>query len=223
MTRRFKQLASAGAVAALMGAAGSAQAVAANSTFYFNANCADCAVAANAAGYGVMGTLVLQNYSQGSAITAENFVSFTYSGSNLVAPYSVTPSGSDGDGTTNDFTFSFDFSSVSGSIPATLPAAAEFDLIFDDGLRFNASADGNWYTCAPAPGWASGNGAYYGGSDCFNHSNNDNGTGQFARAPGTGPLGPNGPGRDLPEPGVYSLALLGLGAAFIARRRQRQP
>jgi PEP-CTERM motif len=63
------------------------------STFNFSGNCEDCAIAAELPTYAVTGTLVMQNYAPGNAFNNQtnNFVSFTYSGSNLYPAYTIYP------------------------------------------------------------------------------------------------------------------------------------
>lgn len=166
-------------------------------TYYFNANCADCAQAAGSAEFGVLGTLVLQDYTPGATITLANFVSFTYSGSNLAPAFTVTPD---------------DSPSVLGSIPELLPSAASFELTYGDLLGFEAKADGRWYLCAP------GTTSYYHDvASCNEMWNNDFGTGAFSTVQ-TVVLGPTG--GQVPEPASALLA----GAALVAlsaRRRSR--
>jgi MYXO-CTERM domain-containing protein len=189
-------------------AAGSAQATAVmESTYYFNANCADCAVAANSATFGVLGTLVLQGYTAGDAISESNFVSFTYSGSNLIPGFTVnlteyTVVGSPDPVPTTVY-------ALSGAIPETLPSTVEFDIEFGDGLGFKSHADGSFYVCGP------GLTDYY-ANDCTAFFNNDQGTGSFSTVNSTR-LGPDGQGT-VPEPDTALLAALGLLAA--ARRRR---
>ena len=191
------------------GAAGSAQAalVVQQSTYYFNANCTDCAVASNSATYGVLGTLVLQNYTAGDAITESNFVSFTYSGSNLIPGFTVnlvdyTVVG--GTGPVSSMVFA-----LSGAIPETLPSAAEFEIGFGDGLGFKTHADGSFFVCGP------GVVKYY-ANDCSAFYNNDMGTGSFSTVNSV-VLGPGGQGT-IPEPGTALLAALGLLAAVTRKR-----
>lgn len=59
------------------------------STFFFSANCEDCAAALQRPNFAVTAKLVLQNYLHGADITLANFVSFRYDGSNLLDPYSI--------------------------------------------------------------------------------------------------------------------------------------
>ena len=77
-------------------------------TFYFNGDCDDCAGALvlgwiplapvfdvfHATGDGqyqhVTGTLVLSNFTPGVALTSANFVSFSYDGSSIIQPFTVT-------------------------------------------------------------------------------------------------------------------------------------
>ncbi|MEN9627801.1 MAG: hypothetical protein RJA10_1028, partial [Pseudomonadota bacterium] len=175
------------------GAAGSAQAtlLQQQTTYYFNANCSDCAVAAHSATYGVLGTLVLQGYTAGDAITQSNFVSFTYSGSNLIPGFTVD---------LNEYTvvgrsgaLPSDVYVLEGAIPATLPSAAEFDIQFADGLGFKSHADGSFYVCGPGL-------TRYHANDCSAFYNNDQGTGSFSTVNST-VLGPGGQGT-IPEPGT---------------------
>ena len=76
-------------------------------TFQFVGQCADCT------GTGT-GLLVLQNYTPGTTLTSSNFVSYTYS-SNLIN-FSIS---------------SAQLTSISGSLPASLPGVAN--------LSFNGS------------------------------------------------------------------------------------
>ena len=189
------------------GAAGSAQATPLQQTYYFNANCSDCAVAANSATYGVLGTLVLQGYAAGDAITESNFVSFTYSGSNLIPGFTVnlvdyTVVGGPGPVTAGVF-------ALSGAIPDPLPSAAEFEIAFGDGLGFRSEADGSFFVCGPGV-------AKYYANDCSAFYNNDQGTGTYSTVNSV-VLGPNGPGT-VPEPGTALLAALGLLAAVTRKR-----
>ena len=55
-------------------------------TFTFTGACTDC-YDGHAS---VSATLVLSNYTLGSAIGVGNFVSFTYNGSDLILPFTVT-------------------------------------------------------------------------------------------------------------------------------------
>ena len=100
------------------------------STLFFSGNCEDCASALRRPDFAVTAMLVLQNYLKGNALTAANFVSFSYDGSNLLQPYSILPSS---------------LLSVSGSIPLTLPGALDFHVT---GARnyFDLSTSGRWDT-----------------------------------------------------------------------------
>jgi len=89
-------------VLAFAAAPGGAQAnpVGPTTTFYFSGDCDDCAgtlTAGNiyhATGDGlyqhVTGTLVLSNFTPGVAMTTANFVSFSYDGSSVLQPFTVT-------------------------------------------------------------------------------------------------------------------------------------
>lgn len=99
------------------------------STFYFTGNCEDCAAAKQSASYGVTARLVLQNYFLGSAINGSNFVSFSYGGSNLLAPYSILPSS---------------LSSVTGHITFGLQGANDFHLVGVNNSYFDLLTTGRW-------------------------------------------------------------------------------
>jgi hypothetical protein len=89
-------------------------------TFNFVGNCSDCTGTATA-------QLVLGNYTQGQAFSSSNFVSLTYS-SNLLT-FTLTQQ---------------DNPSVSGTIPANLPAAANVS-IFGPGTKvLFTQGNGNW-------------------------------------------------------------------------------
>jgi hypothetical protein len=59
--------------------------------FDFSANCKDCAQKASLASYPVTGLLALKNFVAGANLDFNNnFVSFTYGGSNLVPQFTIT-------------------------------------------------------------------------------------------------------------------------------------
>lgn len=137
-------------------------------TYFLTMDCTDCAAAAGTDAYPVQAQLTLQNYTLGDALDYSHFVSFFYSGSNLVAPYSITLSGDDGNDATRDFYAATVYESelfvnlsLWGSITTT-SGANEVVLSFDDGLHFLTRSDGSWSTCAPNP-----QGGYYGGNSCL--------------------------------------------------------
>ncbi len=99
----------------------------------FFGNCQDCAAAAQQQNRPVTGTLTLQNYLQGTALTNANFVSFRYDGSNLLAPYTVP-----GAAPTLNFVNLGGFLTQGGAQQVFLDFGTQgyFDL-----------AGGNWATC----------------------------------------------------------------------------
>ena len=183
-----------------------AQAVAANTqqTFDFAGNCTDCAAAAGGGSYPVTGTLILQNYTPGTDIAFENFLSFSYHGSNLVDPYTVAASvAPDGQDRANGI-FSAAFASVAGNVGST-KAAYRFELVFDDGLFFQSQNNGSWSTCAPKGD------TYYGGDSC----------GTFPPVPSDyGATSTYSSAAAIPEPGAWAMLCAGMGlVAFMRRRR----
>ena len=97
-------------------------------TYSFNGACTDCY---NGDG-DVHATLVLEDYTPGDSIEASNFVSFSYSGSNLVPAFTVLPA---------NLTLG-----ISGVIPTTLPGPAEVHIFFDlPTSNFISNTDGSWY------------------------------------------------------------------------------
>lgn len=98
MMRLFKECA-AGLILALFGLvsfSAQANAVPTNVTFLFSGNCIDCAEAAGTDRFAVTGTLVLKggDYRLGEKISPDWFMSFSYSGSNLIDPFEIV-AGSD--------------------------------------------------------------------------------------------------------------------------------
>lgn len=166
-------------------------------SLYFNANCTDCALAASSDTYNVFARLELDQYAYGQALTNGTFlqngnvVSFSYSGSNLVAPFETlaqragekTPPGG--------------IQSISGLINTDQdwpePTDGWLDIVFGgNGQRFTIATNGDW--------------AYYEGSALPN----DYGHGIWSLT--AGPVGPND--RHLPEPSTLTL----LGIALAATR-----
>jgi hypothetical protein len=92
-------------------------------TFNFSGVCSDCEG-------NVTATLVLQDYVPGTALANENFVSFSYGGSNLLPAYTISGQ-------------SFGF--LSGNIPASLPGAA-LVIVFGVERAFFSQDDGSWDT-----------------------------------------------------------------------------
>jgi len=170
---------------------------------YFNADCTDCAQAANTNAYKVVATLELDGYNYGFPLVNGNFfengnvVSFSYSGSNLVSPFQTfaaragqkfPPGG---------------INSISGHINTGLdwpePTNGVLDITFGgNGQRFTIAENGNW--------------AYFAGSDLPN----DYGHGTWSLT--EGPVGPQS--QQIPEPA--SLVLIGLGLAGWALTRSRE-
>ena len=90
--------------------------------FDFTGQCADCVGTVTA-------ELVLaSDYVRGTTITLPEFVSFTYDGSNLLAPFIITPS---------------EVTSISGSMPTDLPATANFQIA-SAAHNFDSLSDGTW-------------------------------------------------------------------------------
>lgn len=102
-------------------------------TLFFSGICEDCASRSNPLDHRVTAKLVLQNYLQGSAISAANFVSFSYDGSNLLLPYTILPSS---------------LLRVSGNIPFALPSAFDFHVTSADHY-FDLLIGGRWDTGVP--------------------------------------------------------------------------
>jgi hypothetical protein len=104
-------------------------------SYDFTGACSDCYGGSGNA----YGTLVLSaTYTPGSPITTSNFVSFTYDGTNLLGPFTITNSSPD--------------LSVSGSIPSVLPSAATVSIdavVNETFLEFNTNTDGAWSVTNP--------------------------------------------------------------------------
>ena len=196
---------SAALASALVVYAAPACAAVATVTYSFYGNCADCTFSS---GPGApVATLVLDgSYVAGTALSLNDLISFSYVGSNLVYDYTVTPQAPAASVIPNASINHRDYVAYEMSGSLNTPADPyNFEITFDDGLRFHTSSGGNWFTCA-----AGGAGYYSGTCDYLN--NNDNGAGQWnAQAPG-----------DLPEPSSLALAgLAAFGALFLRRRTVR--
>jgi hypothetical protein len=162
---------------------------------YFNANCTDCALAANSDYFNVVATFELDGYNygeplvNGSFLQNGNIVSFSYSGSNLVSPITTnflragekSPPGG--------------VQTVSGQINTGVdwptPTDGILDIVFRGDHRFTISLEGDW--------------AYFSGDA----EPNDYGHGFWSLTAGA--VGPGPLLQQIPEP--TSLVLLGIGLA----------
>jgi PEP-CTERM motif len=194
-------------------------------TFSFFGVCDDC-VLSTASSQSPVATLTLKDFTAGDAPNLDNFVSFSYAGSDIVAPYSVTKTGTSEFFTLGDFTVnstenagtrSTIINVVEGTgafqadVVQDVPFILDFTIAFDDGLKFSSSkppgAVGTWYTCSIG---TSGT-PYYAGSNCSQIANNDFGTGNWS-APAVQAV--------VPEPSTYLLAGFGIGLVVLASRRK---
>lgn len=97
-------------------------AVGINQTFDFTGQCFDCRGTVDA-------ELVLtSDYAIASPINLADFVSFTYDGSNLLSPFTITAA---------------EVTSISGSMPADLPSTANFQIA-SSAHNFSSLTDGTW-------------------------------------------------------------------------------
>jgi hypothetical protein len=200
--RLLRSLLSAGIVAAAVApviAQGSSIGPDPNETsFFFFGNCEDCAAAAGVASFPVTAELVLFRYEEGTPINDEQFVLFSYSGSNLLDPYVVFRS-VPGEPPPPPPVF-HGLGSISGSI--TVGGLQELELRFGDGLLFQLSG-GNWFTCGVKDD------LYY-AVPCIQPTSQDFGTGSFTNTP------------VIPVPPAIVLLASGLaGLGAITRRTHR--
>lgn len=204
----FKNLFSSLTVGLIALASGHAQATIAvvqtTQTFNFSGNCVDCALAANAANsnassanYAVSATLLLQNYSMGSAINLGNIVSFSYGGSNLFGSFTWHAGElSSLPGDISGF-FSGDINALDNQVNLKTSSAVGTDVYSFFQSSGNAFALG---TTTPAlPG-----------------ANKDFGTGTWSTTAAV-VTDPN----QIPEPG--SLLLVGGALAALGLARRRKP
>ena len=91
------------------------------STFDFSGICSDCATVGNA-------ELTLSNYTLGDAISAANFVSFAYAGTDLLPAFNI------------DATQAY---SLAGSIGAPIPGPQDF-TVSGNGEDFTSQTYGFW-------------------------------------------------------------------------------
>lgn len=189
------------AVSALVGM-GTPRAAEAQLSFWeFVGNCEDCARAAEERTYQV-GRLVLNNYVQGQMLTNNNFVSFTYEGSNLLDSFLVY-TGLPPEAPVEPWVHALNLEGdgLQGSLISG--GAQTLSMFFGDGLELTL-ADGQFFICG-----AKGD-TYYAVA-CSWQQNQDFGTGSFiAQNVST-----------VPEPSTYALMAAGLGALLAFRRRRQ--
>jgi hypothetical protein len=98
-------------------------------TFNFIGQCTDCSGSAAA-------QLEVKNYTDGTSLTAANFVSFTYDGTNLLSPFTIT---------------SAQLLGISGSIGPGLPGSFTVSIAsLIPNLQFQSSTSGSWSVTSTA-------------------------------------------------------------------------
>jgi len=114
----------------------------ANEIYSWSGVCSDCTGT-------VTGTLTLSpTYTLGSEITTSNFVSFSYSGSNLLSPFTILDS---------------EVVSIAGLLPLTLPGAANLTIlanISSVSVPFETVSNGFWCAGSDCLGDMGGNSTY---------------------------------------------------------------
>lgn len=152
--RQFKKFVSASLLG--LGLLYGSSAWAAPQTYLINMDCTDCAQTAGLSEYPVWATLTLDGYTPGTPTSDDTlFVSFFYSGSNLVAPFSVTRSGDDGNAATVDY-FSHIPTDDGAWLPnyflsanlSDVPGPNSFFFAFDSYFVLTQPS-GDWSMCAP--------------------------------------------------------------------------
>ena len=180
-----------------LGFATSAQAVLAGPTapyavYSFSGDCVDCAQRVEQEAYGVSGSLTLQSFVPGGAVTAANLYSLSYEGSNLFSAFTVF--GTDVVNFVASDTFHANGSSAVNFF-------ARFETEIDGQMEqvfFETKADGSFRLG-------------FGDGQIF-----DNDFGNAATWTLTQTVNPN----NVPEPGSMLLMGLALVAVGVARRRR---
>ena len=111
-------------------------------TFTFTGVCGDC-VGPGSNGQATA-TLVLTDYIQGQQIQAGNLVSFTYDGSDMIQPFTISA---------DDFQYG---GYIQGIIPTGLPAYANFAIGSPYGPTFESNDSGSWRVMVASDIGASG-------------------------------------------------------------------
>jgi hypothetical protein len=167
---------------------------------YFSGTCTDCTGTVRA-------YLSFDEYTIGTPLQRANFYGFSYSGSNLLAPYSIE---GDGDPTTVL------------STTVIKPSGHGSFRIHDDKHFFTVNLDGSWETGIYTPPTPCTSNCGGGGSGHYQQQ--DFGTGgifsDVAFPPLQPPVVPADP-NDVPEPGSAFLLFLGFSAMAAVHRKRR--